>query len=215
MTEWKIQRKRIRKENFDYAKKGSYFITICGFENRPQFGQIKAGLMMYNDLGTIVEDRWKKIPEKFPGVTIGKFVVMPNHFHGILHLAGIREASKGLDVREASKGFDVREASKGLDVREASKGLPYGMASLIINGSGAKAAPSVPRIIHWVKTWTTNEYFRFRKVNHPGIGYLKLWHRSYYDHIIRNQDDYIRISDYIENNPANWEKDRFMWSENL
>ena len=36
-----------------------------------------------------------------------------------------------------------------------------------------------------------------------------IWQRSFYDHIIRNEKDYQRIWNYIENNPNEWEKDRF------
>ena len=35
------------------------------------------------------------------------------------------------------------------------------------------------------------------------------WQRSFYDHIVRNYDDYMRIYRYITNNPANWDEDKF------
>ncbi|MCL2396945.1 MAG: hypothetical protein FWC93_02660 [Defluviitaleaceae bacterium] len=35
------------------------------------------------------------------------------------------------------------------------------------------------------------------------------WQKSFHDHIIRNEADYIRIAQYIENNPAKWEDDRY------
>lgn len=31
---------------------------------------------------------WLRLPTKFPEVTLGQVVFMPNHMHGILHLAG-------------------------------------------------------------------------------------------------------------------------------
>lgn len=37
----------------------------------------------------------------------------------------------------------------------------------------------------------------------------KLWHRNYYEHIIRNQRSYENIANYILNNPAKWQKDKF------
>ena len=36
-----------------------------------------------------------------------------------------------------------------------------------------------------------------------------VWQKSFYDHIIRNDDDYCQIAEYIENNPAKWVYDRF------
>ena len=35
------------------------------------------------------------------------------------------------------------------------------------------------------------------------------WQKSFHDHIIRNQEDYNRIAEYIENNPARWAEDRY------
>lgn len=35
----------------------------------------------------------------------------------------------------------------------------------------------------------------------------KLWQRNYYEHIIRNENDFNRIYEYIENNPLKWELD--------
>ena len=37
----------------------------------------------------------------------------------------------------------------------------------------------------------------------------KLWQRNYYEHIIRNEQSYENISNYIINNPANWKGDKF------
>ena len=36
-----------------------------------------------------------------------------------------------------------------------------------------------------------------------------LWQRSFYDHIIRNEADYLRVWEYIENNPAKWAEDKY------
>ena len=37
----------------------------------------------------------------------------------------------------------------------------------------------------------------------------KVWQRNYYEHIIRNEKEYLAILEYIENNPYNWEKDKY------
>lgn len=36
-----------------------------------------------------------------------------------------------------------------------------------------------------------------------------VWQKNYYEHIIRNEQSYQMISEYISNNPALWEQDRF------
>lgn len=38
---------------------------------------------------------------------------------------------------------------------------------------------------------------------------LRVWQRSYHDHIIRNEKSYQKIWEYIDNNPICWEDDCF------
>ena len=68
-------------------------------------------------------------------------------------------------------------------------------------------------IIGWCKTMTTNEYIAGVKSGKfiPFKG--RLWQRNYYEHIIRNYDDYINIAEYIQNNPLKWEYDKLFVSE--
>ena len=37
----------------------------------------------------------------------------------------------------------------------------------------------------------------------------KIWQRGYYDRIIRNEADYLRIWQYIDQNPAHWAEDEY------
>ena len=40
-----------------------------------------------------------------------------------------------------------------------------------------------------------------------------IFQRSYHDHVIRNRQDYLKIWEYIENNPKKWELDCFYVKE--
>ena len=59
------------------------------------------------------------------------------------------------------------------------------------------------------KSITTVEYIRGVK----NLGWKpfdgKIWQRNYYEHIIRNEKSYNTISNYIINNPAQWQADKF------
>jgi REP element-mobilizing transposase RayT len=63
-------------------------------------------------------------------------------------------------------------------------------------------------VVQWFKTMTTNEYIRGVKINGWKPFVDKMWQRNYYEHIIRNADEYLRIAEYIINNPAKWEIDK-------
>ena len=55
--------------------------------------------------------------------------------------------------------------------------------------------PAIPQIVHGMKEAITKT-----------IGF-SIWQKSYHDHIIRNDADYRRIWQYIDNNPAKWRED--------
>ena len=70
--------------------------------------------------------------------------------------------------------------------------------------AGTRPAPTIPNIVRDLKSKTTLEYIKYNKQ----IGeYKKLWQRNYYEHIIRNENEYYRICEYIKNNPNIWEDD--------
>jgi hypothetical protein len=37
----------------------------------------------------------------------------------------------------------------------------------------------------------------------------QIWQRNYYEHVIRNEKDYLRVCQYIDENPARWEEDEY------
>jgi len=37
----------------------------------------------------------------------------------------------------------------------------------------------------------------------------RIWQRNYYEHIIRDEESYLRIVEYIINNPSKWTEDKY------
>lgn len=73
-----------RLKNWDYGNNGLYFITICTAHRNWWFGEIKNGVMRLSETGKIAHRFWNEIPDHFPIVELGEFIVMPNHIHGIV-----------------------------------------------------------------------------------------------------------------------------------
>ena len=71
--------------------------------------------------------------------------------------------------------------------------------------SGDHAGSPLPQIVDWFKTMTTNAYIRGVKSGLFPPFADHIWQRSYYDHIIRNENDLYETRKYIENNPFRWE----------
>ncbi|OJU47896.1 MAG: hypothetical protein BGN96_05650 [Bacteroidales bacterium 45-6] len=72
-----------------------------------------------------------------------------------------------------------------------------------------KYGATIGDVMDWFKTMTTNEYIRGVK----NMGWErydgKLWQRNYYDRIIRNWEEDLRIATYIVENPQKWKDDKF------
>jgi putative transposase len=77
-----------RLPKWDYGCRGTYFVTICTLNRMHYFGEIVEHKMQLTEIGKIASQEWKKIPELRPDMNIelGSYVVMPNHFHGIIHI---------------------------------------------------------------------------------------------------------------------------------
>jgi REP element-mobilizing transposase RayT len=78
------RRRSIRLRDHDYSRAGSYFVTICTKNREFLFGEIKDRKMKLNDPGKMMMYWWEKMNDKFPTVKTDEYVVMPNHFHGII-----------------------------------------------------------------------------------------------------------------------------------
>jgi len=75
-------------------------------------------------------------------------------------------------------------------------------------GEGAHAGAPLHRVVQWFKTMTTNEYIRGVKNNHWQRFDKKLWQRNYWEHVIRNENEYNHIAQYIMDNPKKWALDK-------
>ncbi|MBU0646791.1 transposase, partial [Patescibacteria group bacterium] len=76
-----------------------------------------------------------------------------------------------------------------------------------INGRTHGSAPTLSTIIQWFKTKTTNQYIYCVHAKLWPPFETRFWQRNYYEHIIRDEDDYLRLVEYIQCNPANWDCD--------
>jgi len=77
---FRYHRKSKRQPNHNYAWTGTYFITIHSERSEPLFE--------IPELRTILHETWIALPQRFPGVTLDEFVIMPTHVHFIIHMEG-------------------------------------------------------------------------------------------------------------------------------
>ena len=65
------------------------------------------------------------------------------------------------------------------------------------------------KIIGAFKSISTNAYIKGVKQNNWQSFQPTLWQRNFYEHVIRDENSYFKISEYIEYNPAKWCEDKY------
>lgn len=73
-------------QSHDYRLPGAYFVTICAQGRARHFGDVIGGRVRLSPAGQVVQRAWTHLPESFDRISLDVFVVMPDHFHGILWL---------------------------------------------------------------------------------------------------------------------------------
>jgi REP element-mobilizing transposase RayT len=172
----KCQRRSIRLKGYDYGQAGAYFITVCTRGREYLFGEVVDGEMKVNEMGKIVRDEWLRTGELRSNFELDAFVIMPNHFHGIIVL---QSDCKGV-LQYAPTDNDRSTKNQTPKLRSPSQ--------------------TVGTIVRGFKSASTKRVNALR--NMPG---LPVWQRNYYEHIIRNEESMNLIREYIVNNPLQWE----------
>jgi REP element-mobilizing transposase RayT len=117
----------------------------------------------------------------------------------------------GMMVVEQWNALPQRFPNIELDIYQIMPNHFHGMVIVEPVGAGLVPAPvkkpALGDIIGAFKSITTHEYILGVDNKHWPQFYKRLWQRNYYEHVVRDEKDLNRIRDYIQSNPANWDKD--------
>ena len=168
-------RKQNRLPDYDYSQEGSFFVTLCT-QNRAQLFEME----------TPVGNGLCAVPDGVGGGNSTTHRSCPTAGNAIIHKW----------VQETENKFPNIAIDKYVIMPDH--------LHLIVTIKERHAGRSLPDVMRFFKTMTTNDYIRGVKDGTLTPFDGKLWQKSYYDHVIRNQQDYNEIWQYIENNPAKW-----------
>ncbi len=158
-------RKSTRLKNYDYSTPGTYFVTICVKDRKCILSNIIVGQGLapaeniLTKYGDIARKQIELLEERYKGIKIEKYVIMPNHIHVLIS--------------------------------------NYEMAA------GASPCPTISDVICAFKSITT------RLCRKRGLEERQLFQSSFHDHIIRGDEDYRKIWEYIDTNVLKWKQDCF------
>jgi len=196
-----------RLRNCDYRWSGAYFVTICTIKQECFFGEIVNGKMHLSEIGKIVESQWLKTFQmrKDMNLQSGGYVVMPNHFHAII-VIGKNQYNTQRDTQRDTQRRDAMHC-----VSNTSNGTTANKTTA--NGTTANETNNPPRNQFGPQSKNLASIIRGFKigvtVNARKIDANFAWQARYHDHIIRDDDSFQKIQDYIISNPKNWESDKF------
>ena len=214
-------RKSIRLIGYDYSQVGLYFITICCEARICRFGYIENGIMTLNIYGKIAYDEWMKLPERFPNVQLDVFQIMPNHIHGIIvitvgaTLAVAPIVAPIVAQNDAVAPIVAQNYTVAPIVAQNDTVAPIvaqNDTGIDNNRARVNRAPTIGNIVGAYKSLVANGCLETYKSKNEIMG--KLWQRNYWEHIIRNDISYHRISEYIINNPVKWIDDKLNPDQN-
>ena len=196
---------------YDYGQNGAYFITICTKNRIHFFGEIVDREMVFNEIGNLAHSYWQEIPNHFPYIELGNFVIMPNHIHGILII------NKNTDNWDDGTLQDHISGTLQDDIVETL----HCNVSTAMNESPSLQTPIPPT------TNTTNNQKMadispksgiisaiirsYKSIVTKHARYIEPefeWQSRFHDHVIRNETSLNNIQNYIENNLANWKDDK-------
>ncbi len=187
----------IRLQNWDYGWSAAYSVTICTQNRVYYFGNIEEiaeehprKLMKLTPIGAIADVLWHEIKHHANHVELDAFIVMPNHIHGII----IINDDNG---RYAETGHTL-SLQTPLSSTEQQNALQKTIGQNRFQNVGKNTLSS---IVGSYKSAVT------KHANRLGLDFA--WQPNYYEHIIRDEQAYKNISNYIINNPANWIIDKF------
>jgi REP element-mobilizing transposase RayT len=180
-------RRSIRLKGYDYSQAGVYFITICCGNRICRFGSVVGNEMILNEYGRVAYIEWMKLTERFINFELDVFQIMPNHLHGIIVL---NDHVVGANLAVVQNDFLNAENENDSYIR-----------------AGVNPAPTIGDIVGGYKSLVANGCLKIYKSKNEPMG--KLWQRNYHEHIIRNEQSYQTISNYIINNPEKWNDDKF------
>ena len=192
-------RHSIRLQGYDYSSEGVYFLTICAYQHQQLFGKIESGIMFTNQFGQIVRDEWEKSGIIRAEIKLGEYVIMPNHMHAIVFI--VDDTRRGVRPNAPTTNAPTTNTNI-MNVNMANANTTYGKPNTENKPPGLQSK-SIGSLMSGFKSTVTKQINLIR--NSPGE---PIWQRNYWDHIIRNDESFDKIEDYIINNPMNWQHDQ-------
>ena len=159
--------------------------------------------MHLNELGEIIRREWFKTAEIRKEILLDSFIIMPDHFHGIIHIRNVGAhgyAPRPVDDHAPRPVYDhAPQPTNNYAPRPVDCILPR---SVDDHAPISRKPKSLSTWVAGFKWGTTRIINGLRRS--PG---MKIWQRNYYERVLRNEGELNAVREYIKMNPTNWGTD--------
>jgi REP element-mobilizing transposase RayT len=141
---------------------------------------------------------WNELSNHFDNkINLDEYVIMPNHIHGIIVIKNINKGGHAGPPVQKIVGAGRCACPNDPPVQKM-----VGVDRCVEpNDAPVQKIPiKLGDVIRWFKTITTNEYIKERTLNNWPKFDKRIWQRNYYERIIRNEKEYIKVKNYIKAN---------------
>ena len=211
-------RKGIRLPEYDYSSEGAYFVTVCTNGKRRILSELPTvgaddSVRPYALSGSANGADNSICSHALPGATVAADDSVRHHVLTGATVAADDSVRPAVPTILTPIGKIVEDCILSLALHNHGIRLdkyvvmPNHIHLLLrfVPSEGGQSRPPLQKVMQSLKSVTTRKCWQF--------GVSKLWQRSFYDHIIRNETDYLKIWQYIEQNPLRWSEDIFFEPE--
>jgi REP element-mobilizing transposase RayT len=193
----KHNRRSTRLQGYDYTQPGAYFVTLVTWQRYCLFGEIVHGMMQLNPIGKIIQSEWQRLPRHFHNIRLDAFMVMPNHVHGTIVIESVATRQPPYEIPDSNHPMpdQMNDCPDGSPLPSRSP-----LQTTLPNGPMPN---SLGAMIGQFKSRATKRIWSL-----PGMDHCPIWQRNYYEHIVRDDQDFINIWNYIDTNPQEWQEDQ-------
>lgn len=175
-------RKSLRLKEYDYAAPGAYFVTICTRNKRRLFGENAS-------------------PAPSGPVPVGRDPCVPPSV--------LQSNTAGRIIAYWIARVPDKFPNWTVDKWVVMPNHIHLLLQLRPGDAAGHMGPALQDVMQWYKTMTTNACIQAVREGRMRPFEKAIWQSNYYDEVIRDQEHYLRIWQYIDENPARWAEDEY------
>ena len=190
-------RKSIRLKGHDYTSVGRYFVTMLIRNRLHLFGKVIDEKMILNKFGEIAAKEWQQTINLRDNVSLGAFMIMPDHIHFVIHIEQQR-------IQKEYTAEELERRAGAVAGKHMNK--PGSLGAVVRGYKGAVTRQVLSIISENQNNESTLKNSELMDIHNQLRTEKTIWVRNYNEAIIKSERHYNNVTNYINNNPRKWDE---------